>query len=79
MLKSEVLDHIGKMIERHQSVFVLGRSYMTELNDNIYFDSEEKQKISELLELVIEDIIEHKAILTDLKDYVDKGDENQIY
>ncbi len=79
MQKSEVLDHIGKIIERHQSVFILGKSYIEELNDNIYFDTEEKQKLSELLEMVVEDIIEHKAILTDLKDYVERGDEDQIY
>ena len=79
MQKSEVLDHIGKIIERHQSVFVLGKSYISELSDNIYFDSEEKQKLSELLELVVEDIVEHKAILTDLKEYVERGDEDQAY
>ena len=80
MQKNDLISHLQDMTARHKSLFLLGKSYIDELSDdNKFFTEEERQRIRELLELVVQDIIEQRSIISDLLQNMTEGKEDAIY
>ncbi len=73
MEKDEMLRHLQAMVERHNSTAILARGHLKDLWASDAFSEEEKEAIGVILSQVVQDIVEHKAILSDLLSYAMEG------
>jgi hypothetical protein len=79
MEKGEIANRLQDMIDRHKSLFLLGKAHIEDLQGSNLFSEDEKMRIREYLELVVGDIIEHRSLLSEILQYVAEADENHRF
>jgi len=79
MQQADLIKNLQEAMEKHKSIFVIGKSLLDELYQNRFFDEYEKEKIGDLLETIAQDISENRAMIASILQYIMDGEENTIY